>query len=254
MKITTRTRKICTWILLILVIIEFVFIAYAWLSYCPPAEAIKFVLSGAWFKEEFDIINAGCALDQPTIGKFFLWTSLMSYLSCTIILLMCTVVAHNHHLARQCVNIITTLLIAFVLIELLAPTFILVHYVLFMGITIRRFLGFCLCFGFWISLPSIVFWLRKADLSQMKWISSPLTWALACSLIAPACYSSGILLGILLHPSAWCDWATEDTLFLLAWFVLFAPLPCAMWLRKQCGSDNAEPSASGNGVTAAPEP
>lgn len=247
MKTMMRTRKTCIWILLVLFISVFAFVAYNWLSYCPPNGVAKFVFSGAWFMEEFNHINAGLALDQPTIGKFFLWTSIMSYLACTIVLLLHTIVDPNRHLARRCVNTGATLLIALVLIELLAPTFLLVQYALSVGMTIRRFLGFCLCCGFWTLLPSLVFWIRRADPSQMKWIRSPLTWALACSLVAPAYYSSGIL-----HLSAWRHWSI--IVFLLVWLLLIAPLPCAMWLRGRGSPDNTEPPASGNGEAAALEP
>ena len=84
MKALTRLPQICMWILLVLVLSEFAFIAYIWFSYCPPTAAARFAFSGVWFKEEFQYYrNAGFALDQPKVGKFFLWTSVMSCLACT---------------------------------------------------------------------------------------------------------------------------------------------------------------------------
>lgn len=227
MKTQRRFPKFCMWILLVFVLSEFVFFAYNWLSYCSPIEAVRFVLSGQWFNEPFFRGGAGLALDQPTVGKFLLWTSVMTCLACTTILLLHTVVPAARQAARQCVNVCAVLLVALVLIELLLPTFLLVQYVLSMGITLRRFLGLCLCCGFWILLPSIAFWIRKANSTETRWVKSPLTWALACSLIVPTYYVS-----VMLRPSMWRHWNTESIAFLLAWIVLVAPMPCIIWLRR----------------------
>jgi hypothetical protein len=226
MKAHMRVPRICAWVLFAVVLCEFAFIAYSWFSYCSPIEAARFALSGQWLKEPFYRGSAGLALDQPTVGKFFLWTSVMSCLACTMVLLLHTVVDAARQVARRCVTICAALLVALVLIELLAPTFLLVQYVLSMGITIRRFLGLCLCCGFWVSLPSIVFWIRKVKSTEAKWIRSPLAWALACSLIAPTYYISGML-----HPYTWRHWDAECTVFLLVWIGLVAPTPCIMWIR-----------------------
>ena len=232
MKVHKRVPQICAWVLLAVVLCEFAFIAYNWLSYCSPIGAAKFAISGQWLKEPFYRGSAGLALDQPTIGKFFLWTSVMSCLACTIILLLHATVLAARQVARRCVNICATLLVMLVLIELLAPTFLLVQYVLSMGMTIRRFLGLCLCCGFWVSLPSIVLWLWKAKSTEARWIRSPLTWALACSLVAPTYYIGGML-----FPYAWRHWHTEYTVFLLAWIVLVAQIPCIMWIRAWARRD-----------------
>lgn len=214
MKGVTRAHKTFMWILLVMVGSLFAFVAYNWLSYCSPTEAARFAFSGAWFKEEFWRGNAGYALDQPTIGKFFLWTSVMSGLACTIALLLRTVVDADHQVARRWVNVGTTLLLALVLIELLAPTFLLVQYVVSMGLTIRRFLGLCLCFGFWILLPSVIFWTWKVNPTVTKWVRNPLAWAWVCSLVAPTYY-----LCLMLNLFA-----------ILTWVVLVVPGLYVMWL------------------------
>ncbi|MFP4171428.1 MAG: hypothetical protein ACLFV4_00800 [Candidatus Hydrogenedentota bacterium] len=221
----TRAHQTFAWILLVMVGSVFAFVAYNWLSYCSPTEAARFAFSGAWFKEEFWRGSAGFVLDQPAIGKFFLWTSVMSCLACTIVLLLRTAVDTGHRVARRWVNVGTTLLLALVLIELLAPTFLLVQYVISMGMTIRRFLGLCLCGGFWILLPSVVFWTWKANPTATKWVRNPLAWAWVCSLVAPA-----YTLSLMLHLSAWRQWSTLANL--LAWVVLVAPGLYAMWLIR----------------------
>ena len=228
MKGLKTTHRTCSWMLLVLVFAEFVFIAYSWLSYCPPIAAAKFAFSGAWFKEGFYIGSAGLALDQPTVGKFFLWTSVMSCLACTIMLLLRVVVDGDRHAARCWVNVGTTALLSLVLIELLAPTFLLIQYVVSMGMTLRRFLGLCLCCGFWILLPSVVFRTWKANPIMATGIRSPLFWAFACSLVAPTYY-----LRELSHPSAWRYWDTITTVFVLAWVALVVQEICGMWLMAQ---------------------
>jgi len=228
MKGRKTTHRICSWTLLVLVFAEFVFIAYNWLFYCPPIAAAKFAFSGAWFKEGFHIGSAGLTLDQPTVGKFFLWTSVMSCLACTIILLLRVVVDAARQAARRWVNVCTVALLALVLIELLAPTFLLVQYVVSMDMTLRRFLGLCLCCGFWILLPSVIFRTWQANPTITAEIRSPLFWAFACSLVAPTYY-----LRELSHPSAWRHWDIVTTVFVLAWVVLVVQGLCGMWLMAR---------------------
>jgi hypothetical protein len=228
--------------LLVLVFAEFVFIAYNWLSYCPPIAAAKFAFSGAWFKERFHLGSAGLALDQPTIGKFFLWTSVMFCLACTIILLLRVVVDVGRQSARRWVIVGTTALLALVLLELLAPTFLLIQYFVSMGITLRRFLGLCLCCGFWILLPSVVFQTWKAKPTMTTGIRSPLFWAFTCSLVAPTYYLTDLA-----HPSAWRHWDIVMTVFVLAWVVLVVQGLCSMWLmaRRRVESDDSKTPNAG---------
>ena len=221
----SRTHRICTWLLLALVFVEFASITTNWLSYSPPFAGIKFAFSRAWFSEQFNIRHAGLAMDQPTVGKFFLWTSVMSCLACTIVMLLHAAVDTGPRTARRWVNTGATLIFALVLIELLLPTFLLVQYVLSMGMTTRRFLGLGLCCGFWVLLPSVVFWMWKANPMTTKWTRSPLTWAFVVSLVVPAYYS-----GILLHPDWWRYWDTQNTVFLVTFGILVAPGFYGIWL------------------------
>ncbi len=248
MKTLSRTHRICTWVLLALVFAEFVYIATNWMSYSPPLAAIKFAFSGVWFREQFDIRHAGVAWDQPTLGKFFLWTSVMSCLACTMVMLLNAAVDTGHRTARRWVNTGATLLFALVLIELLMPTFLLVQYVVSMGMTNRRFLGLCLCCGLWVLLPSIIFWMWKANLMETKWITNPLTWAFIISLVVPAYYSCIILW----HPTLWRYWYTINTVFLLTFGILVAQGLYSIWLtHAQTTShlpprDSAKPDSQGS--------
>ncbi len=226
MKLTMRAPQICIGLLFVLLLGALAFVAYNWLSYCPPTAAVKFAFSGKWFTEKFYLHSAGLALDQPTIGKFFLWTSVMSYLACTVVLMVHRVVPAGRRVARRCAADGAAVLLAVVLVEFLAPTFILVQYVLSMGMTMRRFLGLCLSCGFWWFLPSTIFWIRKANPAVAKWWRSPLAGALVCSLVAPAYYSRELLsFGAWRHLSIW------HGVFVIVWLVLLAPIPCMLWLR-----------------------
>lgn len=226
----TRLPRILMWILLVLVLCEFVFVAYPVLLYSPLA-GVKFAFSGEWLKKDFRQYQAGLALDMPTVGKFFLWTSYMSYLACSIILVLHTLVAVDRRAARRCVTVIAALLVALVLNAFLSPTFLLIQYVLTFGLTDRRIQGFLLCCGFWVSLPAVVFWIRKPDSSLTKWSRTPIAWAFACSAVAPLYY---ILPG-LLNPSAWRHWNTRDIVFMIMFLALLAPFPCIMLLRAWGG-------------------
>ncbi len=228
-------QKAFPWILLALVSAEFAFLAWHWLSYCPPLVAAQVAFSGAWFKEPFQTGSAGTALDQPTVGKFFLWTSVMACLACTITLLLRVVAAGGGPALRCWVNAGTTALLALVLIELLAPTLLLVQYVVSMGMTPLRFLGLGLCCGFWILLPSVIFQTWKANPPMAAGIRSPLFWAFACSLVAPTWYVKGVF-----HLSAWRHWNTAATGLALAWVALIVQGLCGMWLlaRRKVESDN----------------
>ncbi|MFO7534184.1 MAG: hypothetical protein R6X19_00610 [Kiritimatiellia bacterium] len=237
----TDIRKFCGWLMLVLVIGEFVFFANSWLRYCPPTEALQFAFSGAWFRDKFPYGGAGFALDKPTIGKLFLWTSVLTCLACTIILLLHTVVERNHRVGWRCAKASAAFLIAFVLVEFLVPTFFLVQYVFSMGVTIRRFLGLCLCCGFWFSLPSIIFWIRKTGPSLIDWKRNPLVLALACSIVIPTYY-----LILILQPYECRHWGTVNTMFLLAWLMLVAPILCVMWLNSRVKTNVTEPAVATN--------
>lgn len=243
-----HTLRIRTWILLAMVSAEFVFIACNWLSYCPPIAAAKFVFSGAWFKGEFHIDNAGLALDQPTIGKFFLWTAVMSCLACTIILLLRVVVDANRPSVRCWVNVGTTALLALVLIELLAPTFLLIQYVVSMGVTIHRLLGLSLCCAFWVLLPCVILCSWRAHSTMETFVGNPLSWALACSFVVPIYY-----LRFMWHPSAWRYWDTMSTVLVVALMLPVLQGLYGLWLMAYLSRSSNEFTKPSPGPYGSPE-
>jgi hypothetical protein len=219
---------------------EFVYITTNWMSYSPPFAAIKFTFSGAWLSEQFNIRHAGLALDQPTVGKSFLATSIMSCLACTLVMLLHAAVDIGHRTMRRWVNTGAILLFALVLIELLVPTFLLVQYVLSMGMTNRRFLGLALCCGLWVLLPSVVIWMWKANPMETKWMRSPLNWAFVVSLVVPAYYSRFILF----QPYLWRYWHTMNTVLLLTFGILVVPGLYGFWLTHAQSTSHRPPRDS----------
>lgn len=220
-----RTHQLLSWGLLALASAEFAVLAANWLAYCPPTAAVGFALSGAWFRQGLQTEQAGLALDQPTVGKFFLWSSVLSCLACTIVLLLRVVVPVDRRVARRWVSAAATVILVLVLIELLAPTFLLVQYIASLGITVRRVLALCLTLGFWTLLPSAIARLWTARQTTESNVERTLSWVLACSLVAPTYYVNGML-----RPCTWRHWSATSAAFLTAWAVLLVQGLCAMRL------------------------
>ncbi len=239
MKTLKSPGRLGAWLLLILALGGFLLIACPWLSYCPPAAAVKFAFSGAWLKQEFHRMNAGTTLDQPTIGKFFLGASLLSYLAGILVWALRVVGHAGGRAARRMIGLGAAALVLIVLAEWLAPTFLLIQYVLSIGLTVRRFLGFCVCGGIWITLPAIGMWARKPGLTLKQWARSPLPWSLAFSLAVPTYYLASIL-----APCWWPYWTPWHTIPLLVWLALVSPIPCLFRLTARGAAQAGIPAAA----------
>ncbi len=235
--------RTCAWMLLVLTLGAFVWVAWSWLSYCPPVAAARFAFSGAWLREEFRLVHAGTALDQPTVGKFLFWSSAMAYLACTLLLLLRVVVDSDRRGARRWMSLGAALLVGLVLTEFLAPTFLLVHYVISMGLTMLRFLGLCWCCGIWILLPAVVFRIGRTHPASTSWARDPIPWALAFSLAVPTCYLVGIVIS-----SSWRQTAFH-AVFVLVWLALVAPMP---WMIRLAASGGRSPGGEKAEGKAAP--
>lgn len=222
-----RASRICIWILLALVSCEFVFLSYNWLAYSSPLDAVSFVFSGNWFRSKFLLVNAGTALDQPTVGKFLLWCSALAYLGCTMMVLLRLAAGVERRIARRCITVFAALLAFLLLIEFLAPTFLLVQYVLSMGITPPRLVGLGICGSIFILLPVFFIWIRKEDPFSTPWVKSPITWTWAVTLVTPLYYMFQML-NWSLH-----SWDMISIFFMLVWVVVIAPLPWIVWAIAQ---------------------
>ena len=100
-----------------------------------------YVLSGQLFASTWDPIHAGFALDQPTIGKFFFWFTVLA-----VFLLPYTAVVRNICAKRTLLQsgtfiIPTTILCLFLLCLLTIPFYWLIQYVDTMGYTPIRTIG-----------------------------------------------------------------------------------------------------------------
>ncbi len=101
----------------------------------------SYVFSGRLFSERFNIIHAGAALDQPTIGKWLFWFSVMALLSLpymNIIRRFGNTKNKSVHIAICVVSGIVCLLLLCILSW---PLTWLVQYIYSMGFTYKRVFG-----------------------------------------------------------------------------------------------------------------
>ncbi len=117
-----------------------------------------YVLTGRLFTERFDIIHAGFALDQPTIGKWLFWFSVFTILSVPLILLARWLsdrrTAMGYWTFAMAVSAIGVLLMT----VLMWPLCWLVQYVYWMGFTPKRIFGLSFCVVALIFLPRFLAW------------------------------------------------------------------------------------------------
>lgn len=120
-----------------------------------------YILTGKIFTEKFEIIHAGFSLDQPTIGKWLFWFSVLTCIAIPLILTLRWLVKRNN-LAEKLFFAIPVLIICLSLTAILIwPTFMLIQYIVSMGITVKRMLGLLLCAFFWYLLPYFMIWVVR---------------------------------------------------------------------------------------------
>jgi len=143
-------------------VLMFPIFAWVWLAAGEPIISVfngavpGFVLSGKLFSEPFDIIHAGFVLDQPTIGKWLFWFTVMTASS----LPYAAAVRWLSNRARESVYlayaVCAVILGVFLLCILSWPLCWLIQYVASMGFMPRRIYGLLyavagglLVIGFW---------------------------------------------------------------------------------------------------------
>lgn len=144
----------CFGLLLYLVMLvakdPFLSVAKGWL----PA----YVLTGKLFAERFDIIHAGWAMDQPTIGKWMIWFSVLAILAIPNIALA-RWLADRSTRVRYWVFAIPVLVIGGLILCVLSwPLCMLVQYVYWMGFTPKRTFGLSFCLAALVLLPWFLRW------------------------------------------------------------------------------------------------
>lgn len=100
-----------------------------------------YVLSGKIFSERFDIIHAGFCLDQPTIGKWLFWFSVIAVVSLPYMAIVRWLSDRSNAIGYYTYAIPVTIMVVFLLCVLSWPVCWLIQYVHSMGFTPKRILG-----------------------------------------------------------------------------------------------------------------
>jgi hypothetical protein len=143
----------------------FLSVATGWL----PAH----ILTGKLFTERFDTVHAGCAMDQPTIGKWLIWFSVLAALAVPNIILA-RWLADRSTRFRYWVFAIPVLVIGVLMLcVLMWPLCMLVQYVYWMGFTPKRIFGLSFSLAALVLLPWFLRWSlrrpRRSHLSHAKY-------------------------------------------------------------------------------------
>ncbi len=127
-----------------------------------------FVLSGRIFTEQFQWVHAGSAIDQPTIGKWLFWFTVMtaSYLAWSLPLRYAA--NRSSRGGYWAYGLCCTVVAVLVLCILSLPTVWLVQYIYSMGITPRRAMGLTYSLGGGVVVVASVVWAFKAPPSELK--------------------------------------------------------------------------------------
>lgn len=121
----------------------------------------RYVLSGRLFTECFDIIHAGSALDQPTIGKWMFWFTVLASLTAPYVAIVRRITNRDNPFGYWLFAIGVVALSALLLSILAWPTCWLVQYIHSMGFTPKRVFGLVYGFASAIMLPIFVYWMIR---------------------------------------------------------------------------------------------
>ncbi|MBI2438024.1 MAG: hypothetical protein HYV36_04325 [Lentisphaerae bacterium] len=128
-------------------------LAWVWLAARDPVISVfsgtmpSFVLAGEIFSEPFDIVHAGDALDQPTIGKWLFLLTVMTLSSLPYAAAVRWLSNRARGSAYLAYAVCAVILGVFLLCILAWPLFWLIQYVASMGFTPRRILGLLYAFS-----------------------------------------------------------------------------------------------------------
>jgi hypothetical protein len=119
---------------------------WVWLAAREPVHGVfsggvlAFIM-GPLFSAPFDIVHAGSALDQPTIGKWLFWFTVMAGTSLPFSLLVRWLSDRTKVGAYVAYAAFATMIETFLLCIVSGPFLMLIQYVYSMGITSRRIHG-----------------------------------------------------------------------------------------------------------------
>jgi len=126
------------------------------------------VLTGKLFTQRFDTVHAGCALDQPTIGKWLIWFSILVVVAVPNIV-FARWLADRSTRARYWMFAIPVLVIGGLLLcALMWSLCMLVQYVYWMGFTPKRTFGLSFCLAALVLLPWFLLWNLRRPTSRRQ--------------------------------------------------------------------------------------
>jgi len=129
-----------------------------------------YVLSGKLFTERFDIVHAGSALDQPTIGKWLFWFSVLVIFAAPIIVVI-RWLADRSSAIRQWAFALPVMVIGVLILSVLMfPLCMLVQYVFWMGFTSKRVFGLSFSVAALVLFPWFLCWsLRRPNSIPLRY-------------------------------------------------------------------------------------
>jgi hypothetical protein len=139
------------WLGIVLLILPM--LSWVWLAACEPVKSVfngampHYLLSGKVFSEKFNTVHAGFVLDQPTIGKWLFWFSVMAMSSLPYAMAVGWLADRETQAGRLAYGIGATVLAVFLLCIVSWPLLWLIQYVWSMGFTPKRAFGLVYAVG-----------------------------------------------------------------------------------------------------------
>lgn len=126
------------------------------------------VLSGGIFKESWDRVHAGFALDQPTIGKWYFWFTVFTVIGLFYMTIIYKFCVQKSKLRHWFFVIPLTILCLFLVCLLTIPFWWLIQYVREMGYTEKRILGLLYGIGGYLVVLLYYFWIVRLKMYFSK--------------------------------------------------------------------------------------
>lgn len=182
-------------------------LGWVWIAARDPVDWVfsggVFVFIGKVFSEPFNIIHAGSALDQPTIGKWLFWFTVMTVSALPYSLLIRWSSDRTKAFAYILYVVFSAILGIFLLCILSFPFLSLIQYIYSMGVTPRRIQGLIYAaVGGTLIIGFIVIAFRKPkDMSE----STRRHIAIRCCI--PVAFA--VILGLLILLANFQDWTAQ---------------------------------------------
>lgn len=122
---------------------------------------LRYVVSGKLFSEKFNIVHAGFALDQPTIGKWLFWFSVMTLSSLPYMAAVRWLSNRNRTTVCWVYGLLSVLVCVMLLCILSWPLCWLIQYVHSMGFTPKRIGGLVYGIVGMFIVIGFIFWANR---------------------------------------------------------------------------------------------